>query len=109
MAEFAASVAPFAQISAVAALVLILIMLFKAVSAGDWVPRRELDYIRVDRDARLAEKDREIAEWRSTYETERTNREIAVDHARDLASGLTTVNRTLDALRARAEGKPDAR
>lgn len=108
MGEVASAIAPFAQISAVAALVFVLVMLFKAVSAGDWVPRRELDYIRVDRDARLAEKDLVIAEWRSAYETERTNREVAVDHARDLASGFTTVNRTLDALRARAEGKPDA-
>lgn len=104
MAEVAAAIAPFAQISAVGALIFVLVMLFRAVSAGDWVPRRELDYIRADRDARLEEKDREIAEWRAVADTERTGREVITDQSRVLIEGFATLNRTLDALRARAEG-----
>lgn len=103
MSEIAASIAPFAQISAVGALVFVLILLFRAVSAGDWVPRRELDYIRADRDARLQEKDREIAEWRAVAATERTGREVVTDQNRILIDGFATLNRTLDALRANAE------
>lgn len=104
MSEIAASIAPFAQISAVGALIFVLVMLFRAVSAGDWVPRRELDYIRADRDARLLEKDREIAEWRAAFETERHGREMAVEQSGQLLSVSGTLTRTLDALRARAEG-----
>lgn len=109
-----AALAPLAQLSAAGAFILVLILLFRAVSAGDWVPRRELDYVRQDRDARVAEAHAETAvaraegaEWRSAYETERTRAEVAVDHARDLASGFSTVTRALDAIRARAEGRPD--
>ena len=109
MTELGAAIAPFAQISAVGALIFVLVMLFRAVSAGDWVPRRELDYLRADRDARLEEKDREIAGWRAVAETERTGREVVTDQNGILIEGFATLNRTLDALRTHAESDHAAR
>jgi hypothetical protein len=101
---FAASIAPFAQISAVGALLFVLVLLFRAVSAGDWVPRRELDYLRADRDARLLEARNETAEWRAAAETERHRADIAVEQSGQLLAVSGTLTRTLDALRAHAEG-----
>lgn len=104
-----ATLAPLAQLGAAGLLLAVAGWLLRAIVRGDWVSRRELDYVRGDRDARLAEKDHEISEWRGVAETERTAREVAVDHARDLASGFTTVERALDALRSNAEGRGRAR
>lgn len=101
-----ASLAPLVDLGGTGVALAVVIWLFRSISRGDWVPRRELDYMRADRDARLAEKDAEIAEWRGLGATERSAREVAVDHARDLASGLDTVNRALEALRASAERAP---
>lgn len=103
MQEFAASIAPFAQISAVAALIAVLVMLFRAVSAGDWVPRSFLDRIVANYEARIVEKDAELAEWRAVAETERHGREVAVEQSGQLLGVSGTLTRTLDALRAHAE------
>ncbi len=97
-----ASLAPLAQLSAVGALVLVIVFLIRAIVRGDFVPRRELDYLRQDRDARLQEKDEEISEWRNAAATERTAREVAMGHETELIAGFATLNRTLDALRLQA-------
>lgn len=104
MESLAQSIAPFAQLSAVGALVFVLVLLFRAVSAGDWVPRSFLDRIVANYEARIVEKDAEIAEWRAVAETERHGREVAVDQSGQLLGVSGTLTRTLDALRAHAEG-----
>jgi hypothetical protein len=67
---------PFLQVSAAGLLAGVVWYLLRQISTGQWVPRRELDYMRADRDARLAEKDEQInrehaaqAEWRAAHET----------------------------------------
>lgn len=100
--------APFAQLSAVGALLFVIVLLIRTINRGDWVPRRELDYLRADRDARLAEKDREIAEWRGVAETERTGREVVTEQNRELIASVRITDRFFDTLRALAEGKDHA-
>lgn len=109
MDGIAAELAPFAQVSAVAALIFVLVITFRAVSRGDWVPRRFLDDLVASYNARLEEKDREIAEWRATAETERRGREVATEQASQLLGVSGTLNRVLDALRAASERRPDVR
>jgi len=96
--------APFLQLGAAGILLATVAWMLRALVRGDWVSRRELDYVREDRDSRLKEKDSEISEWRAAYETERTGREVVTDQNRELISGFGTVTHTLDALRAVAEG-----
>lgn len=102
-----AAFAPIANLGAAGVLLAVAVWLLRVISRGDWVSRRETDYMRADFAARIAEKNTEIAELRAGYETERTAREVAIDHARELASGLSTVERTLEALRVRAESSRD--
>ena len=84
------------------------------VSSGEWVPRRELDYVRADRDARILEKDAEIerqrlaiAEWRSAHETSERTREIQAGHIRDLVEALRSPERFFDAFRSHIEREFD--
>lgn len=95
--------APLAQISAAGALVLILVLLFRAVSRGDWVPKRELDYVRQDRDARLAEKDAEITYLRGAHETSERSRELLNQQNRELISSFRTFEHFFDSMRSVAE------
>jgi hypothetical protein len=74
------------------------------------VPRRELDYLRDDRDARLAEKTEQItrehataAEWRAAHETSEGARELLADQVRDLAASVDDSNKFYDAFRAAVE------
>jgi len=101
-----ADLVPFAQLTATGALVLILLSLFRAISRGDWVPRREMDYVRSDRDARLAEKDAEIAYLRGAHETSERARELLNQTTRDTVAALRTQEHFFDALRAQAVGPP---
>lgn len=107
MEGFAAQLAPFAQVSAVAALIFVVVMLFRAVSAGDWVPRSFLDRIVEGYEARIVEKDAEIAEWRAAAETERHRGDVAVEQSGQLLNVSGTLTRTLDALRSHAARRPD--
>jgi hypothetical protein len=77
------------------------------ISSGEWVPRRELDYTRLDRDARLAEKDAElercritISEWRAAHETSERTRELLTGQNRDLIDITRTQQRFFDAFRS---------
>lgn len=103
MAGVAAEIAPFAQLSAVAALVFVLVLLFRAVSAGDWVPKSFLERIVENYEARIEEKNEEIREWKAAAATDRVGREVAVEQSGQLLSVSGTLTRTLDALRAHAE------
>ena len=76
------------------------------VSSGEWVPRRELDYLRADRDARLEEKDRQIErerqisqEYRAAHETSERARELSAQQVRDAVDALRDNRRFLDAFR----------
>lgn len=90
---------PFLQVSAAGILAGVVWYLLRQISTGQWVPRRELDYMRSDRDARLAEKDDQIhrehaaqAEWRAAHETSEAARELLADHVRDLAAAVRDSN-----------------
>lgn len=88
------------------------------VSSGEWVPRRELDYLRQDRDARLAEKDAEIErnrlaaiEWRAAHETSERTRELQAGQIRELVDAFRSPERFFDAFReflARVESDTDS-
>jgi multidrug resistance efflux pump len=99
-----AEMAPLAQISAVGALLLVIVGLIRTISRGDWVSRRELDYLRADRDARIAEVRQEAADWRAAHETSEKARELLSEQVRELVGSFRTVEHLLDVLRARAEG-----
>ena len=85
------------------------------VSSGEWVPRRELDYLRQDRDTRLAEKDAQIerglatiAEWRAAHETSERTRELQAGHIRDLVDAFrSSPERFFDTFRDVLERGPD--
>lgn len=96
--------APIAQLGASAVLLTMTGWLLRAIARGDWVSRRELDYVRADRDARLAEKDHEINEWRAVAATERTGREVVTDQNRDLVSGFRTLDKFYDGFRQASSG-----
>jgi hypothetical protein len=90
---------PFIQFGAAGILAGVVWYLLRQISTGQWVPRRELDYMRSDRDARLAEKDGQInrehaaqAEWRAAHETSEAARELLADHVRDLAAAVRDGN-----------------
>lgn len=99
-----AAFAPLAQLGATGVLLAVITWLLRAIARGDWVSKRELDYVRADRDARVAEKDREIEAWKAIAATERAGREIVDDQNRGLVAGFHTLDRFFDALRAVAEG-----
>lgn len=93
---------PIAQLGAAGVLLGVVYWLIRMIARGDWVPRRELDYVRQDRDARLAEKDREIAEWRAATATERAARDVVSDQNRELITGFRTLDHFYEAFRANA-------
>lgn len=80
----------------------------RLISSGEWVSRRELDYVRADRDARLAEKDDEIAYLRGAHETSERAREILNANARDLVGSFRTFEHFFNSMQRVAEGGPDA-
>jgi hypothetical protein len=96
--------APAANLTAAGLLAGVVAWLLRAIARGDWVSRRELDYVRADRDARLAASAAETAEWRAVAATERAAREVATDQSRTLLESVRTLDRFYDALRAVAEG-----
>ena len=98
--------APFVQGGAVAALIGVIFYLARQISSGEWVPKRELDYVRADRDSRLAEKEREVAGWRSAHETSERTRELLTGQNRDLIDSLRAQERFFDAFRAVIERDP---
>jgi hypothetical protein len=101
---------PYLQFGAAGVLAGVVWYLLRQISTGQWVPRRELDYMRADRDARLAEKDEQIvrehaaqAEWRAAHETSEAARELLAEHVRDLAAAVRDNNHFYDAFRAAVE------
>lgn len=101
---------PIANVSAVSALIAMLVITFRAVSTGAWIPRAFLERIVAQFEARIAElvasyearlkeKDAEIAEWRDVSATDRHAREVAMEQSGQLLAVSGTLNRTLDALR----------
>lgn len=102
--ESLADIAPIVQGGALAVLLAFLFWLLRAVVRGDWVSKRELDYVRADRDARVAEKDREIEAWKAVAATERARGDIAEDQLGTTLTGFQTLDRFFVALRQVAEG-----
>src|SRR5690349_8066104 len=82
--------APFLDVGATAVLLATIFCLLRSVVGGHLVPKRELDYLRQDRHARLAEKNEEIASWRAAHETSETARDLLNQQNRELAEGFQT-------------------
>ena len=106
MADFFAGLAPLANFGVGSLLVVIVLLLFRAWVKGEIVAQRELDYLRQDRDARLADKDarieeirQEAAEWRRAHETSETARELLNQQNRDLVAGFNTFDHFFDEVR----------
>ena len=112
---FLTSLAPVVDLGTTAILVAAIIWFgrwlsqyyIKNISTGEWVPRRELDYTRSDRDARLAEKDAEIercrvtiSEWRAAHETSERTRELLTGQNRELIDTVRNLQRFFDAFRS---------
>lgn len=72
----------------------------RIVTAGDWVPKRELDYNRLNYERSLADKDSQIAEWRAAHDTSERAREILSSQSRDLLDTLRNTERFYDSFRA---------
>jgi hypothetical protein len=70
------------------------------ISKGEWVPRRELDYIREDRDARLSQATAQCADWRAAHETSERTRELQAAQVAQLVEALRAQERFFDAFRA---------
>lgn len=115
---FLGEVAPVLDLGLSGILVGVVIWLIRRretlVSSGEWVPRRELDYLREDRDTRLAEKDAEIerlrvtiSEWRAAHETSERTRELQTSQIRDLVEAFRPAERFFDAFRGIIEQDPD--
>jgi hypothetical protein len=69
------------------------------ISRGEWVPRRELDYIREDRDTRLAQATAQCADWRAAHETSERARELQAQQGAQLIEALRAQERFFDAFR----------
>lgn len=106
------ALAPLVDLGAFAVLVAVIFLLIRTVSQGGWVPKRELDYLREDRDAQLADRDRQIAEWRSAWQTSEASREILNNNNRELIEAVRDQTSFYDAFRrvlgADEQGNSDA-
>lgn len=107
--EGLADLTPFVQLGASGVLLGIVVWIIRALVRGDWVPRRELDYVREDRNARVTEARQESADWRAAHETSEKARELLTEQNRNLIAGLRVVDQFFDALRAVAERGRDVR
>lgn len=94
---------------ALAALTWVYRAMVRNVLSGDQVPRRELDYLREDRDARLRDKDAEIArerevtaEWRAAHETSEHTRALQAEQIRNLVDAVRASGYFVDSVRATA-------
>lgn len=76
---------------------LLVVLLF---AFGRLTTKRELDYVRADRDARIAEARQESADWRAAHETSERARELQNEQVRELISGFRTLEHFFEALRA---------
>lgn len=95
--EALSELSPFVDVGFGGLLVVVTLLLFRAWIRGEVVAKRELDYVREDRDARLADKDarieearQEAAEWRRAHETSETARELLNVQNRELVEGFRT-------------------
>lgn len=79
----------------------------RLISSGEWVSRRELDYVREDRNARLQEKDDEIRYLRGAHETSERARELLNVQNRELVGSFRTFEHFFDSMRRIVEGGPD--
>ena len=107
------ALAPFIDLGATGVLLGLVWYLTRQISSGEWVPRRELDYTRGDRDARLAEKDEQIErerstsqEWRAAHETSERTRELLNHQVRDAVDALRSTKIFFDTFRARVIDAP---
>lgn len=71
----------------------------RIIAKGDWVPKRELDYTRQDRDARIVEALTQIADWRAAHETSERSRELQAGQVGQLVEALRAQERFFDAFR----------
>jgi hypothetical protein len=72
----------------------------KLISTGEWVPRRELDYVREDRDTRLVQSAAQCADWRAAHETSERARELQAQQNSQLIEALRAQERFFDAFRS---------
>jgi hypothetical protein len=96
-------IAPLLDLGATGILLVATFWLLRSVVTGHLVPKRELDYLREDRDARLAEKNEEIASWRAAHETSETARDLLNIQNRELAEGLRTFDHFFSEIKKLAE------
>jgi hypothetical protein len=100
-------IAPYLDLGATGILLAATFWLLRSVVTGHLVPKRELDYLREDRDARLAEKNEEIASWRAAHETSETARDLLNIQNRELAEGFRTFDHFFTEIRRLAEKDVD--
>lgn len=77
---------------ALVALVVFLIL------TGRLVPRRQLEDLREDRDARLAAAERQVQTWQAAYEAAVMGRKTAQDHVSQLMEAALTAQDVIRAL-----------
>jgi hypothetical protein len=77
---------------------LIVIAFIHAILSGRLVPRSALEDVRADRDARLAERQKESDDWRSAWEVTQTANGILAAQVSELLELSRTTNQFIQAL-----------
>lgn len=107
-----ADVAPVLDLGLSATLIALVVWFLrqreKQNAAGEWVPKRELDYTRQTFEAHLADKERQIADWRAAHETSERTREILANALRESIEAVRHNERFLDSFRETVNRLADA-
>ena len=85
---------PEFQISAGVLLSLVVVL----VLTGRLVPRRQMEDLREDRDARLAAADRQVETWKAAYEAAVQSRKTAEEHVTQLMEAARAAQDLIRAL-----------
>lgn len=89
---------PYAQLSATAALVLVLVYIIRTISSGGWYPKAVVDSLLSSKDAEIERANIRGDEWRAAFEGERHVSELVRDHNRELIEVAKTSAHALQAL-----------
>lgn len=96
---------PEFQISAGVLLALVVLM----VLTGRLVPRRQLEDLREDRDARLEAAERQIRTWMAAYDAAVQSRRTAEEHVTELMEAARAAQDIIRALPVPLSPMPEAR
>lgn len=83
----------------------VLILVVLAIITGRLVPRRSVDDVRADRDARLAEARARGDEWRAAAQTQDARNDLLSEQVAQLLDATRTTNALIEGLRKASEAR----